>query len=421
VSIVVQSSCARCSAPLIALPENTPWCGACEWNLDNFPEVEGASWFWRRIVGLDRRAGFRAHRRQAASTGRNPGVYLFLIAVSVLIVLADMAVAGAGLWLVIDGFSLVKLLGIGLLGLAYLFRPRLFRVKDLMGDYTYAIEREQTPELYRLVERVAAETGAPMPDRIHLDFRANASAGVVGLRRTSVLTLGVPLLLALRPQEQVALIGHELGHLKHLDSTRSLLTRPARSFFGRLSRLIRPKISVLVVSGPFGIFYLAAQFAGGLLSLLFAAVHTWFAVLAADDDRNVELRADAMAANAAGTQAALTMLDVFAASEPIIGHIEPYVPAGEAAATWRRLVHAVRERETPALPAYRQLSIRTAASLLASHPPAGRRHQWLTARPYETARVVVDTATAGRLEREIDPYAEAMHRAMNEHPARWVG
>ncbi|BCJ44089.1 hypothetical protein GCM10010168_09020 [Actinoplanes ianthinogenes] len=286
-----------------------------------------------------------------------------------------------------------------------------------MNDYTLVVGREHMPELYRLVERVAAGTGAPMPDRIHVDFQANAGAATVGLRRTRVLTLGVPMLLALRPQELVALIGHGLGQLKHLDGTRSLLTHPARTFFGRLSRMIRPKISVEWVhrrSGIFHLLYLALQFVAGLLSLVFAAVHTWFAALGADERREAVLRADALAARAAGSAAVLDTLDVLAAAGPIVGHIERHVPAGEAAATWRRLVHAVRERETPALPAHRQLSIRSGASLLASHPPAGRRHQWLSARPYEAARVVVDTATAARLEREIDPYAEAMHRAMNE-------
>jgi heat shock protein HtpX len=72
----------------------------------------------------------------------------------------------------------------------------------------------------------------------------------------------------------------------------------------------------------------------------------------------------------------------------------------------------VRERESAGAPARRQLSIRTEASLFASHPAPGRRHQWLATRPSHGAAVVVGEAEAAALEQEIKPYAEALHRTM---------
>ncbi|WP_285557097.1 M48 family metallopeptidase [Actinoplanes regularis] len=423
--MTIQQSCPKCYAALSVLPEADPWCGTCEWNLDVFPRLEGVSWFWRAIVRLDQRAGFRAHRRLATADPDERGSrvpYLFLALLSVVIVLADLALAGAGIWVLIHGGSLLPwLFGLLLIGFAVLLRPRLGRVKQLQDESTYVVTAEDVPELHRLVGQVAAETGAPVPDRIHLDFDANASAAVVGLRRTRVLTLGVPLMLALRPQELVALIGHELGHLKYEDGNRALLIQPARTLFGRLSRLVRPKISVIVVlnSGVFGAFYLLLQYVGGLLSLLFATLHTGLAVLAAGDQRQVELRADLMSVRAAGSEAVLSTMDVLAMHEMLVGHISPHVRRGEAGAMWRRLLASVREREAPNRAAYRQLSNRTGASLLSGHPSAGRRYQWLAARPAESARVVVDQAMAARLEREINPYADAMHRQFTDHPSYW--
>jgi heat shock protein HtpX len=93
-------------------------------------------------------------------------------------------------------------------------------------------------------------------------------------------------------------------------------------------------------------------------------------------------------------------------------YVQRHVPKGEAAAHWRRMLRAVRERASAAAPGRRQLSIRTQASLVASHPAPGRRYQWLATRPVHEAAVVVGEAEAAALEQEIKPYAEALHRTM---------
>jgi hypothetical protein len=79
------------------------------------------------------------------------------------------------------------------------------------------------------------------------------------------------------------------------------------------------------------------------------------------------------------------------------------------------MLRTVRERDATTAPVWRQLSNRTDASLWASHPAPGRRHQWLTARPRRDATVVLDKAEAERLEHEVVPYAEALHRTMLKH------
>jgi Zn-dependent protease with chaperone function len=104
----------------------------------------------------------------------------------------------------------------------------------------WRLDSTKAPGLHALVKEVAERTGAPMPDLIVLNLDDNASASVVGLRLTRVLTLGVPLLLALTGQRLVALIGHELGHLQFKDNRRALLVQPALTVFGGLSAATRP-------------------------------------------------------------------------------------------------------------------------------------------------------------------------------------
>jgi Zn-dependent protease with chaperone function len=228
-----------------------------------------------------------------------------------------------------------------------------------------------------------------------------------------VLILGVPLLLALTPQQLVALVGHELGHLKYEDNRRRLLLQPAATFFGRLARVVKPPHHTAISPFPFVAFALVIwQLGGGLIYLLLAGVHVSIRSAMAAQDRAIELRADLMAAQAAGTAAAAEMLDTLTLVPIISGYLQHHVEPGEAAVRWRRYMGSVRERHADSLPARRQLSMRTDASVLADHPAAGRRHQWLSAQPASAPGLLVEEAAGVRLEQEIAPYAEILHREM---------
>lgn len=101
------------------------------------------------------------------------------------------------------------------------------------------------PVLRQLTIRAEASLFAshPAPGRryqVLLGAEWNASAATVGLRRTRVLMIGLPLFLCLRPQERVALLGHEMGHFADGDLRTSLLTRPALETFGILADLFYP-------------------------------------------------------------------------------------------------------------------------------------------------------------------------------------
>ena len=420
--------CPTCDSPLSSHPDaspgHPPWCGACEWNLDRFTDDSRLSWFARRMVRADRRAGFASHRRLARSAEPSPvgaGVFAFLVLVSAAVMLIMVAAFAAGLWLIIAGGLLWPVvLGALLLALAAVLRPRFVRLKRLLTS-SYRVEPADAPTLHVLIDRIAGRLDAPRPDALLLDFSWNASVTLVGPRPRRVLRLGVPLLLALDPQELVALVGHEMGHLKHADNRRAFLTAPARTAFGRLSEAIRPpsrSADELNLPGYAAVLLMAWQLVGGLTSLMLYATHLGVNVVAAGDDRSVELRADAMAAEAAGTAATLRMLDLLATLPSLTGYVQHYVDKGQAGATWRRVLRSVRDREAATAPAWRQLSIRTDASLLTTHPAPGRRHQWVAARPARGATVHLTEGEVEALAKEIRPYAEALHRTMlKAHPS----
>ncbi|MEU7901766.1 M48 family metalloprotease [Actinoplanes sp. NPDC049118] len=404
------------------MADAAPWCGACEWNLDDFAPAENVGWVWRRIDRWDSRAGFRVDRRIVEAYLRDPEApvpqagFRLLVLISAVLMLLLFAAVAAGVRLIVHGGGLpLVLLGALLLGAAWLLRPRLGRLKQLVRE-SHVVSAAQAPALHGLVERIARESGTPVPDVLALDYSWNAFAGVVGIRRTKVLVLGVPLLLALGPQQLVALIGHELGHLHHEDSSRRLLTQPARTAFGTLSALLRPPPRNAVdpeLSGLYAFFLLLWQTAGGLVSLLLFAVHLGVHILDSRDSRRAELRADAMSVRAAGSEAALELVNLLPLVPDLRGYVQPHVPEGRRAGDhWRRMLTLARDRGLDSAELHLQLSIRSRASLLASHPAPGRRRQWMAGLPQAPAAVAVSTEAAAEIEAELIPYAAAMHRWM---------
>jgi heat shock protein HtpX len=419
-STTLEEACPRCGTELTTVALEAPWCAACEWNLDHFPDDPACSWFWNRIATAEQRAGFRSHRLLAQSTQPDPvgrRDARVLTAISALLMVVMTAAIVAGLWLIIAGGPLWPIIaGLLLLAFAAVLRPRFQRLAPLLKR-SYRVEPANAPTLHAIIGRIAERLDTPRPDLVLITFGWNAGVVTTGPRPRRVLILGVQFLLALRAQEVVALLGHELGHLKYADTRRLLRTAPARTTFGRLSELIRPpRVSALELGPGLALIGLTAlQLTVGLVSWLLFAVHLAINSVIARDDRNVELRADDLAARAAGTAAALHLLDVSAALPALTDYVQHHVPKGEAAVYWRRMLRSVREREAGMAPERRQLSMRTEASLFASHPAPGRRHQWLAGRPEVAAAVVVGEAEEAALEQEIKPYAEALHRTMLKH------
>ncbi|WP_433731247.1 M48 family metalloprotease [Actinoplanes sp. CA-051413] len=213
------------------------------------------------------------------------------------------------------------------------------------------------------------------------------------------------------------MIGHELGHLKHDDSLRSLATMPARTVFGRLARYTTLPPGDAVDRGLEGfpaLLYSALQLVMGTLSWLFWTLHLGLHLVGAAEERRAETHADAVAARAAGHRAALESLDVLALTSRLSGLLHPNVTDGRAAEEWRNLLAGARERAAGEVEALRQLTIREHASLLASHPAPGRRHQWLRARPYLDPAVTVTPLEAEKLAAELAPYAELLCKRVRE-------
>ncbi|MEU4625400.1 M48 family metallopeptidase [Actinoplanes sp. NPDC023801] len=160
-----------------------------------------------------------------------------------------------------------------------------------------AVIRSRVPELWGLVSDLAEQIGIRPPDEIRLTGDANAAvtddAWLLGLgpgRRR--LYVGVPLLVALRPEQLRAVLAHELGHVAH---GHARFTEPAHRSHAALVAS-RERIREAMVANLLIAFYSGFLMIGARL----AVVVTYHLVRPVRHRQ--ELEADRIAARVAGSR-----------------------------------------------------------------------------------------------------------------------
>ncbi|MEU7028142.1 M48 family metallopeptidase [Streptomyces sp. NPDC046275] len=232
--------CPDCGERVPVDPRFVTWCAACGWNVDpegaaeEEPEPDRVE---RLRRGLAHRYGEQlfadladpgAGGPGAPVTRRTGGAALLGTLLALAVHGLTAALAAAGLWLLVAGWGegLQAVLGAFLLALAVLLRPRFGRLPKDPGELP-RLERADAPELFALVDEIAASVGTRGVDLVLLDTSVNASVSTYGIRRRRLLTLGLPLWSTLEPRERIALLGHELGHYAHGDTRHGLLVHSA--------------------------------------------------------------------------------------------------------------------------------------------------------------------------------------------------
>ena len=139
------------------------------------------------------------------------GLTIAMIGIGVAMFAAGVLMSDSGLLLVVPGCCLI-IFGIGQVGALLLF--------DHQPPQGRKLKQDEAPDLRELIDRLRTSIGSPSIDEILLTDDFNAAImqtprlGIFGWSQ-SRLILGVPLLMALSPQEFAAVLAHECGHLSH--------------------------------------------------------------------------------------------------------------------------------------------------------------------------------------------------------------
>lgn len=392
--------CPACGSELPVDPRFVTWCHSCGWNLAPGDGVEPSGRFDLVAALVGRRVGDRLADRLAESdrlaprwTAAKAAAYGIALTVHLLL-LALIVLAG---WLLVTQGLFLQIGGALLLGLAYLMRPRFGRRPS-----ENVVARDAAPALYALVDEIAASMQARSAQTILVTSEFNASWSTVGIRRERVLVLGLPLLAVLRPQEQVALIAHELAHGRNGDATRGRVVGTAIESLVQLYVTLVPGWTQLggteldaaeLVVRP--VLWLLAQ---PIRLLLMLELH-----LLLHDMKRAEYLADRLAAEAAGTDAAVGALEKLLLEQTAAVAVQQYVVArrtaeGDVFDALDRSVAGVPERERERR---RRIARLEEARLSATHPPTGKRIELLERRPATAAAVTLDERRRAAINAEL--------------------
>jgi Zn-dependent protease with chaperone function len=404
--------CPRCQGPLEVQPRVVPWCAACEWNLDAYDHRNAdVPWRWRLTGRIDHWLAFRFNARAVARVGtRPPARRAGLLARVVLTAVALPVLALAPACLVLAAYLLATgapsgpVLCFLLVLLALVIRPRLPR----LSRDAWVVARSSAPKLFALLDRVAAASQAPVPQTVILFPATNAFVAMLGLRRR-LLAIGLPLWAGLAPQQRVALLGHEMGHLVNHDTRR-----------GRTVGL-----ALLTLAELLGFLYHLARRTAWLASpiLLVPAAPLWLAymllvLIGQRDGQRAEYLADEIAASVAGTEAVGPLLDATLLLDEVRQSLVVTGADGGDPARWRAAAEGVHGRLRDRLPVLRQRSVRDGASLVASHPPTGLRIGRLRRRPYQTPAVVLTEEEARHIDIELSEWYRRLRIRLADRAVR---
>ena len=104
---------------------------------------------------------------------------------------------------------------VGLTLIAFMVKP-LFAGRP-PAPPAMALDGEQERLLFRFIERICRQVGAPLPQRVEVDCAVNAAAsfrrGAASLfSRDMTLTIGLPLVAGLNVRQFAGVLAHEFGH-----------------------------------------------------------------------------------------------------------------------------------------------------------------------------------------------------------------
>ena len=219
------SFCLNCK---VALPFDkgfAVWCHECGWNVNpDKPDAESS-----RLGKIYERFGaVQGARLLTELLAQNeddlrPRWTISVIsafAISLCVLISGSLLGLLGLYLLICYWPSVWAIVAGglLIATAIILRPSLPRRPKRL------LSKSEAPQLFQLIDRVAQSLGIPTVNDVELTHDFNAWVTQTGIGRRPCLGIGLPLWFALSKQEQVALIGHELGHLCNHDPVRSLIT-----------------------------------------------------------------------------------------------------------------------------------------------------------------------------------------------------
>jgi Zn-dependent protease with chaperone function len=380
------------------------WCDRCDWNVTAPLVAEDEDAVTRIYRQLGEKRGRKALEQLIATPTadlrpRLSAASAAAFAIAGFIHLLSLAVFAAGLYGLAgypDPASMI--LGLFCIGMAWLLLPRPMRVPKKTVDL------KAFPALKSLIDDITGKLGGAPVRHIVIDEDFNAAYAVAGWRREPMLHLGLPLWIALGPQERVALIAHEIAHGVNGDSSRGFLLGSALGALYEWIGLLRPYHRAVTLSE------VLARYILSVLSLPLILLQRLLLHLLWQEQQRAEYFADYLAARIASTPAAVGLLRRFALDEHLddilLRHAYSTTQSGDyILGLFRQRIDGLPSREWERL---RRKGEAEGARLDRTHPPTAFRIAFLEAHRFAEPQCVADTAIMTAIDADFRALTEKL-------------
>lgn len=384
----ISARCPECGADYPVLPDYSSWCEHCGWNLKPTAAPRPRNVLESLYADLGTRLGTGLYDDLVRDPTLRPRItpsLLLALASAAAVHALTLGCAASGLFLLIFHWRnpFAAFLGLLLIAIFVFLTPRPTSYPKNV------VARQKRPALHRVVDGVAASLRAPRPSAIIISPEFNASYWRAGWRRRHILALGLPLLTILDEQETTALIAHELAHAVNNDATRGFIIGSAGATLARWYYLLIPDRFSRLNRRRYG---LGGMLSNGIMIGLAQVVRLAASAISHllwRDSQRAEYLADHLAAEVAGTAAAVSMLDklhMAALFQDSLRRVTLQRDGANLFADLRQRVSTLPEREMERM---RRIARLEGTRLDSTHPPTGYRISLLEARPVALPRMAL--------------------------------
>ncbi len=381
------------------------WCDRCNWNLDGGAGSEKDS----RALSRQRRArekGARLFESLQGSPVNRPTVTISAatsVAFAVLVHVITFSVFVVGAWVTLTNFphTFAWLVGLPLLLLSVLLRPRLGGIRS----GTVLMPADKAVTLYELVNGVAAQIKAKPIDVIALNADFNAAHGLLGLRRRRVLWIGLGLWNALNDRERVALIAHEMAHQVNGDLTYGLIVGTALRTLAEWHAVLHTPLPHRRNQSLFDALEAVGELIASIALRVLRAIVGWLFDLEESmlysSQQRAEYFADLLSARVASTNAAISALDHLHLARQASQAIY-FAVRREEGDVWEAERRYLRELSSKEWERLRRLSTQRGTSIDSTHPPTSSRIELLRRQPDLAATITISAAQSEAIKAELE-------------------
>ncbi|WP_405550096.1 M48 family metallopeptidase [Streptomyces microflavus] len=370
--------CPECGTEVRADRRFVAWCTDCGWNVDPEEPEEPVGRLVARRRRLAREHGERLLAEVSSGASLLPrrdaaGVLAYTLALAVHTVTAVLLVAGV-LLVVLGWGSALPALGLLLLVLAWVLRPRL----DRLPTDTPVLLRRDAPELFALIDEVVTAVGTTPVHAVAVTADFNAAVTTYELRQRRLLILGLALWEPASPQVRLALLGHELGHYANGDTRQGIVLSNALRSLANWYYLLTGEEDPTFLERFANLAYAGPRLLVGMVLRLLDR-------LTLRTTQRGEYLADAFAARVGSTEAALALMDrllIGRGAESFLRR-EANTPLVRKAGTgsrddrwqglWERLAAQLESVPDTEYERLRRVSVLRAHSVDSTHPPTHLR------------------------------------------------